>query len=466
MKSVKYTTFFLVLFGSFIFHIQEAHAIFTLSVSPRRGGRDIRFEASPAGQLLRNEEVTVSVTSTAAVQYRISQTVYQPLTDETGHVIPQGAFIFFSPSEPLGVLRPKLETPITIGQMPIFTSNSAGDSDSFVLVYNVHVPEGQPGGTYRAQMTFMLEPVSAQSAVSQQVVNLEAIVEIRPNFNIEIKDSKGARSLDLGEISEHRKEASGVLNIKIESNIGTTYRITQKLTDPLVSQEGDFLDENVFSVVLSGGKAGHLSSEGSPAAVSESSGLLYASSDTGAGDAIQAQYVLKPNADQKAGIYKGNLQFKADSTSPLVPSEVFNIPTQVLIGPIFYLDMELGQGLNDIQFGIFRTNNEAREKKVILNVHSNLGKPYQVSQIVTRKLTNPEGAVIPPGNFLYFGEPAQTGIVKVLSPTPVSDGESVVFTSDKKGTPEKFVLNYSLKIPVNTKGGQYTSDVRYSITSL
>jgi hypothetical protein len=52
------------------------------------------------------------------------------------------------------------------------------------------------------------------------------------------------------------------------------------------------------------------------------------------------------------------------------------------------------------------------------------------------------------------------------SPTPVTEGETVIFNSDPKGSPEKFNVNYSLKIPADSKAGAYSSSIQYSATSL
>src|SRR3989338_5083949 len=79
--------------GTFLYLAQDAHAIFSLSVAPRRGGQGLRFEAAKPGTVVRNEEVALSVETDRAVQYRISQTVYQPLTNEFGNTISQGSLI-------------------------------------------------------------------------------------------------------------------------------------------------------------------------------------------------------------------------------------------------------------------------------------------------------------------------------------------------------------------------------------
>lgn len=436
----------------------EAHAVFTLSVTPRRGGQHIRFEGGKPGAYLRNEEVTLTVTSDRGAQYRISQTVYQPLTNEFGNTIPQGAFIVFSPSNPLGTLRTQLETPITMGQVSIYTSNTAGDTDSFVLVFNVKVPEDQPGGVYHTQMTFTAELVNAQSGVSPSIVTMDVRVEITPDFRIAIQNVRGGRYLEFERISKDRPTGSSALKIEIESNIGTKYRIIQQLTEPLVSSEGFSLDESRLSFVSSGGARAQ--------EVSESPEVIYTSSETGQGDVIQLQYQLTPGESQKAGIYSGNISFKIESDSPFVPSEVIHIPVKIEIETLFYLDMEMEQSAMALNFGVFKSGEEKQERRVILTVHSNLGQPYQVSQIVPRKLTNEEGTVIPREHFQFFGSEAQTGILVVMSPTPVQEGETVVFTSDNRGTPEKFVLNYSLTIPYGARAGTYNSEVKYSITTL
>ena len=74
--------------------------------------------------------------------------------------------------------------------------------------------------------------------------------------------------------------------------------------------------------------------------------------------------------------------------------------------------------------------------------------------------------MIKPDNFMFYSEQPHTGTAKATSPILVPEGESVVFTSDAKGSSEKIGIFYSLKIPPNTRGGTYNTDVRYSLTGL
>ncbi len=451
----------------FLLLAHEAQAVLTLSVSPRRGGQNIRFEESQPGVLVRNEEATVSVTSTEAAPYTISLTVYQPLTNQFGNMIPQEAFVIYSPSTPLGSLtRLQTETPVMMGQVPIFTSNSGGDDDNFILVFAVRIPENQAAGIYHTQMTFTADLASHRAGVLPSVVNLDVELEIRSTFRMNIVSSKGGQRLDLGRISKDRAEAAETLNVQIESNIGTPYNLIQQMTEPLTSQEGVAVGEGGFTFLAAGGENGSLKTGGSPTVISQSPAPVYSSGSFGQGDQLQLQYILRPDPAQRAGIYDGNITFKVDSSSPFVSSQVVNIPVRMEIETIFDLGIEIPEGGSSLHFGTFRSGEEKQEKKVLITIRSNIGQPYQVSQIVSRKLTNAEGSSIPVENFIYHGSNAESGSLLATAPTPVREGETPVYTSDSNGSPDAFILDYSLTLSPETRAGSYTSDVRYSISTL
>ncbi|HXV18538.1 MAG TPA: hypothetical protein VD883_00495, partial [Candidatus Omnitrophota bacterium] len=189
------------------------------------------------------------------------------------------------------------------------------------------------------------------------------------------------------------------------------------------------------------------------------------SNQEGSADNFQIQYVAAPPSGQKSGIYRSRLSFQVESGSPSLLPQPINVPVQIEIEPILHLDIKMEEGTR-ISFGKFKEQGDARQRTVKLAVHSNLGQPYQVSQILSRDLTNPEGTTIPAENFTYYGEGAQTGSIRAQSPFPVESGESVVFVSDSAGTPETLNLYYSLNLPGGVKSGDYSSDIKYSITTL
>ncbi len=446
---------------------KDSWALFQLSVTPRTGGQTIHFSASDVPRsdsegLLRNEEVTVSIDTNQTVQYRLLQNMYQPLTNEFGNTIPSGSFVVFSPSNPLGTLRTQLETPVSMGQSQIYTSNNAGGADEFLLVFNVRVPENQPGGLYRTQLTYTAEPVNAQSAFSPSTVTLDVRVEINPKFQLNITNEKGIKNIDLGRITKERKVASQNLKVDITSNAGTVYRIFQQLTEPLASADGKILSPEQFTFSPTGNAQGSLSS-GANTQVPLSQNLLYTSNEWGVSDSINLQYFFTPEASQKSGIYRGVLSFRVESTSPFVPQEVINLPVTVEIESIFSLDVSFDKG-RDLNFGVFKAGEEKQERRVFLSAKSNLGLPYQISQIVPRRMTHVEGQVIPKESFQFSTTAEKTN---TSTPTkPVEDGETVIYISDNAGTPEDLTVNYTLMIPKEAKAGSYTSELKYSITTL
>ena len=75
-------------------------------------------------------------------------------------------------------------------------------------------------------------------------------------------------------------------------------------------------------------------------------------------------------------------------------------------------------------------------------------------------------STIPSDALQFYGSEAQSGVLTAQSPTPVKEGETVVYRSDSKGTAESFSLNYRLAIPKDTPAGAYNSELKYSITTL
>lgn len=438
----------------------DAWAVFDLQVTPRRGGQNIRFEESEPGGLLRNEELTAAVISTEGAPYRIYQTLYQPLTNERGDVIPQHQFIQFSPTNTLGNLRVQIETPVTMGQTTIYTSNGAGESDTFVLVLNVRVPEGQPGGVYHTQLTFQAEPTSPRPGMTTQIVTLDVRVEIRPRFRADITGVRGSRKLDLGKIDKDHPDAAEALAMQIESNVNAPYRILYQLTEPLASSEGIPM-EGAFTLSARSERGGRVAQSEE---VAQAARVLY-TSENGGPDALELAFRIEPAAAQKAGTYQGLLRFWVESSDPRASSWFATIPVRVTVEAVFDLTVDFAGGDPGLAFGLFKDDAE-KERTLILRVRSNLGKPYQVTQVVSKKLTNPGGEVIPVGLFQFFGDKSETGKSLVTVPTEVKEGESSVFLSDDNGSPEEVTLHYRLRVPLDQRSGLYNAEIKYSITTL
>lgn len=446
-------------------YASDAWAIFDFNVSPRRGGQHLRIRVDGTaqdGMLLRNEEVNVTINTTENAPYRITETVYQlPTDNRTGKSLPVNSFFQFSPSQTTGRLETQLESPVTPGVNQIYT-NTTGESDEFALVFNARIPEDQPGGTYQTQITFTAEALTP-GAFTPRTVVMQVAIEIPESFRMEARSSRGGQELDLGRITKERPAATGGYRFSFDSNVGTTFRLTQQLVKPLTSQYGETIGADAFMYSAAGAQSGSLSATGAPRPVSESGEAVYVSDPQGGPDQFEIQYSVSGEG-LKAGVYTGQIAFRVESNSPLVSQQTILVPVRLEIQPILYLDIQTqtGQG---VTFGAFRPE-DVKESRVTLTVNTNLGQEYSVSQIVPRALTGPDGSAIPETNFQYYGSDAKTGVLAARSPVPVKEGETVVFTSDSRGLPETFTLNYTLSIPRDTRAGTYNSEIKYSITTL
>lgn len=439
-----------------------AWALFELTASPRKGGRDIRFDAGLAAGSAREEELTLTVESDAAVPYQILIRHLSPLTNEQGKTLPQDALVVFSPTNSLGDVRLKVEAPLPLGQTVLYSSNSSGASDQLTLVFHLNLPEDMPGGLYRASLSFTLEPQTPAAGIVPRTVTLDVRVESKPAFRFAVRSDKGSEKLDLGRVTQKNPVPSpGVLTYQIESNVGQPYRVYQELRGALVSEAGTPLPEESVSFSTEG-EQGRAAASGK---LSEAPVLLYESDPLGTSAQFRAAYQAQPSPTAPAGRYNGMLLLRVESSSPYAAGQNAQLPVALEIEPVFNLDIDIPDGFG-LQFGNLRSGEEAPEKRVFLKVRSNLGQPYQVSQLVTRRMSTGDGYALPDEAFRYSTQKTRTGSVEAIAVRPVPAGESAVFLSDPAGTPEELALSYFLTIPSEAKSGPYGTEIKYSITTL
>ncbi len=419
-------------------------------------GKQLRF---------RNEEVTVAIQKDQAVPYQILQTLYRPLTNEFGQSIPQDAFIMFSPSNPVGTLRTELETPVPMGQRQIYTSNGAGDEDEFVLVYNARVPESQPGGVYHTQMTLSLEPIQGQAGLSPSIVTLDVRLDIESSFDLKVQSQSGARILDLGRLGERGATTPKPLILTIDSNAAGRYQVFLQWIEPMISEKGVRLDPSALQILLQGGKNGTIASLGPNPSLNDSEAWIYRSDEWGSRDEIELGMGLAPEAHMQAGTYQGAILLRAESGSPVPPPAPVTVPVRLEVDPVIGLETVI-EGGGALSFGTFRADSGRSERRVQLKVTSNLEQPYQISQIVSRKMSNESGKAVPEDAFQFRAQRATSGSVLTGVYEPVREGEVVVYRSDDKGTPEDLLLEYFLEMPSNAAAGAYSTELSYSITAL
>lgn len=150
-------------------------------------------------------------------------------------------------------------------------------------------------------------------------------------------------------------------------------------------------------------------------------------------------------------------------------SESRTLHVHVKIEPIFLVDVTPRYGGDTVEFGTIKRAEGEKVKtepvQVDISVLSNLGVPYQVSQTATQVLTSEEGTKLPLENLNVRASEAVHGVGKIQTPEPVTPKEQLLFESSPKGESDQFTADYSLQIPPTQLGGNYRTDIVYTIAT-
>ena len=104
---------------------------------------------------------------------------------------------------------------------------------------------------------------------------------------------------------------------------------------------------------------------------------------------------------------------------------------------------------------------------VNLRVFSNLDRPYQVTHMIRRPLTNAAGNTIPDTQFLVATHAGARGELRAPTPAPIIPGiPATLYESNARGNSDTFVANYSLAVTPATPSGNFATEVVYTVTSL
>jgi hypothetical protein len=447
-------------FVATFFLVTPAFAAFNITVRPYSGGNDLRFDKGVPGNNEINQQVILDIRSDAGARYQVIQTLLEPLTNPQGTSIPQNNFyVYGAPgSNKSGTLSVQQELPVSLGRTIIYTSNPSGLSDSFNLLYILKYPLNVPSGSYRGRIAFSLEPIDSSGAPVTVIMNIFA--EITGEAGIEINTVNISKIISLNSERPDANSSSVLFNVK--GDMGNQFRISQILTSPLESREGPDLPYDAVVFQVSEIKKGAGPAQNIP--LSSRKELIYTSDARGEADSFVVTYSLAEPEKQKAGSYRTTIKYSIEN--PTVTPLEGDFHLEVEIARVFDLVIapELG-GL--IQFRDLKPKESAKRSEVVIQVNSNTGKQYQVSQQVLSGLVNKEGQAIPSGNFTLKEESVDTkGKLQFTSPEEVKNGQMTLLVSDKEGSSDKFKVIYELSPSLDIIAGDYSTRITYSISEI
>ena len=438
---------------------QKVFATFSLSVTPYEGGYDLRYGKLSVIRGRINKEVIVSITSVMGRQYRLTQTLLEPLTNQQGATIPQNNFTVYAlrGTNKYGNLHVEQEIPVFLGRTILYTSNKQGLSDSFILVYGLN-PSSLPPGSYRGRIGFILESIDATQAPVNVILNVYA--EVEAETVIEFTTITGAKRIELEAEKEEKKSFDVLVNIR--ENLGSPFKIIQYIPEPPTSLEGEQLPLEGVNFVTKGVKKG--SGPTKPVNLSGRKETIYTSSLTGEAESFIITYSLGNLEGQRQGMYRTNIRYILEGAPSLKTGLLDTFLLEILNPRIFDLQVipELG---GTIRFSDLKPLQPPSRQEVIVQIETNTKRAYQVSQNVISELIDREGDIIPQEYFKLRTESIETkGELKYPRRTEVKKGEMVLFVSDREGSSDRFKVIYELEVPLNIKAGDYSTRIVYSIS--
>jgi len=478
-KLSPYKLLIIFIVGSLCF-AAHSFAALDLTVTPSDGGFDLRFTRLSAGDFKQAKEVVLRVNSDLGKQYRVSQNIITPLATMDGTLLPTEQFKMYAlvNSNTSGTLVYREETPVNDFATILYTSNGAGDNDSFKLVYTITPTDAQLRGSYYGRIAYILSPIDSNQL--QVVVNMNVYVELGAGSVplVEISTNAGVNRLVF--TSKGMNQENGFafkdkprVSIKVRSSLGTPYRIYQSFEGgSVMSGSGEEFDLKNILFSASGGQNGRLTTSGDLAAAKQKQ-LIYTSSPEGSENTFTISY--EPAKDfrfAKTNDYRTRLNFimEKESISGPAPEVVGSMDVDINIAPLFEMTVfSNGQEGVNLKFGEVSFKTGPKVCDVDVYAESNMGRPYQIIQKVAGPMMNENSEKVPQKDFtieIEQADPKDGADIYISKESPVKEGESVIFSSGPGGESAHLKVKYKLTMQPDTKSGNYSTQIFYSLSML
>lgn len=412
--------------------------------------------------------VELVVTSDIGTQYEVIQSLVRPLEnrDNPSLTLERNLVVrSLSATSQKGNLRlPSTDEFVTLSRI-LYTSTPIGDADRFTLVFGIRDLQSITPGYYQGQIGFTLRPIGSGRQEVTKYLSLRVVVEQGASGNlqprVEITSATGSGSIELNPRREESQVAE--LLVKINGTFKKQVSLIQYVPQPPESQEGQRLSYEAVEVSVAEARKGM---GVTPVALSNRPQILYTSLPNGETDeSFLLRYRLSDLSAQKAGRYACRLQYFLDELGTQTKLDTFDL--EIENERIFELLLTPQDQKDKIEFAGLKPKDPPKRSEVIIQVRSNIGKPYQVSQKVLVDLTSKDGQVIPQGYFTVRTEgPQLKGTARFPQNTAVKKGESVLFVSDAQGSADTFAVVYELTCPPDVLAGDYATRITYSLLEM
>lgn len=425
-------------------------AAFNLSVSPIRGGNALRFGRIDTSIGI-SEEVRVRISSSQNQQYQVFQSIVNPLVNEKGEFLHPAAFKSYSisGSNSSGTLYFQQIDNIRQADQLIYTSSRTGESDMFTMAYTLDLSQVNASGRFHGKILYTLRSISG--AAPQQVF-LDVFLDIAEELSIQTRASSGRDTVRIDS-----RNPSGYFHISFSGNLADEINIYQDIQQVPTDEAGLEIMRDLLEVFVAADderaiRQPHLMPFGRKT-------LVYSSRKPE--DEFVVYFDLNQEIlnKQKAGVYKGviNYIFQKKGFTRTVSLSII-----IEIDPVFQIIVSFPDG--DPSFGSILPNHPPKIKQAVVEVRTNLNRPYSVNQNVVSSLANEKGDIFKKEFFdMKVEAEGCSARVRFDEFQSVPSDERAIFYSNAKGDPCTINIFYRLRPYLGMAPGDYAASIVFSL---
>ncbi len=442
-----------VLLLSLVLFCLESEATLSLDASPVRGGSSLRFGRVDSSKMA-SQEVRIRASSDEGNQYQIFQAMIEPFSNEKGEFLHASALQSYAitGSNAFGSLYNQQIANMKNADDLLYSSSPTGQSDSVTMVYTINPENINLSGRFSGKILYTMRPVSGGA---QKQAYIDVFLEISEDFKIQTQASSGKSLVRLK--TKSPVDVEGYLTISFSGNFGERVNVYQEIDRFPASELNEDIGKEAIRFSVTGSKDADIKYS-TPSALSRRM-LIYSSSLSS--DELTVHYLLDEQAlaKEKAAVYKGQIKYIVEKQGSF---QTILLDVEVVVDPVFELLVSFPQG--EPRFDNLLPNSPPQVREAVVEVKTNLGKPYAVVQKISSPLANEKGFVFKKDFFDMKVEDADgVGKNNFEQFEPVPQEEQVIFTSDLKGNSCKARVYYRLRPYPQMDPGNYLTSIVYSL---
>ena len=419
-----------------------------------RGGLDLDFGTLPAGEASRTEELELTLTSTGTSQYRLYQEFLGSLVNERGERLPEGKLVMQISRGLTGTRGAEGILPVSETSQELFVSDAAGSSDALLVAYAIQPSPDVQAGTYRGVLRFTTESLDT-GAINTQTVNVQVVIP--PGLGLE-PDSPDSLRIELHDTEPGARSQIQEVGFRIRNNTGGSTQVTHELVEPLATTAGEALPPEALTFAV------RTAQEGESWRTASVHPDVVLSDERGELRDIWLTYAVEIPVDQPAGRYRGVIRVGLTSLGTSATHELL-VPVELVVSEVFTMSVKpVDSSEGRLHFGPPSAGGEPDEQRIVVEIRTNLGRPYQVLAGLDHPLVLETGETLPADSLVWSIPQAEHGTALIAARTPVNVGYEPVYRSDASGSSDSFVVNYRLTAPADAKSGMYSGKLHFTIT--